>query len=238
MKKMLKQKHKKTKLKISKLKTKVLAYDYFKSHYWSGAEFIGKFEFVKLSPTIVRNLPEENNVISFSEIFSSKYKSKLNKYWVDMFNDDIVIERFWKNPEKYLPILKKSIGVIASDYSVMKGMLLTDNIYNVQRNRITAFLLEREGITTIPVASWYDEDSYNWCFDGLPHHSIIAVSSNGCLRGNSNTAKKDFINGVLKLNEIKKPYKIVICGPRLKELDVLDNIIYYRSFQQRLQERI
>lgn len=228
----------KSSLKISKLKANNPIIDHFKSHYWAGAEFIGKYEFIKLSPINIRRLPNENNVISFSEIFSSKYKKNLNKYWVDMFNDDVVIERFWNNPEKYLPLLKNAIGVIASDYSVMKGLLLTDNINNVQRNRITAFLLERENITTIPVASWYDKDSFEWCFDGLPHKSIIAVSSNGCLKGNCKTSKSDFIKGVFKLNELKKPSKILICGPRLKELDSLKNIVYYKSFQQRLYERI
>ena len=41
-----------------------------------------------------------------------------------MFNNDVVIERFWKNPEKYLPLLKQAKGVIAADYSVMNGLLL------------------------------------------------------------------------------------------------------------------
>lgn len=225
-------------LKIVKLKSNNKVIDHFKTHYWDGAEFIGKYEFVKLNPINIRNIPNVYDVISFNEIFNSKYKRNINKYWVDMFNDDIIIERFWNHPEKYLSLLKRAKGVIAGDYSVMKGLLLTDNIYNVQRNRITAYLLEREGIPTIPVASWYDEQSFDWCFDGLPHNSIIAVSSNGCLKGNCNTSRTDFVKGVYKLNELKKPSKILICGPHLQELDGFKNVVYYKSFQQRLYERI
>lgn len=97
--------------------------------------------------------------------------------------------------------MKQAKGVIACDYSVMSKLLLTDNIYNVQRNRITAFMIEREGILTIPVASWYDEESFEWCFDGLLHSSLIVVSSNGCLKGDCKTIKATFIKGIYELKK-------------------------------------
>ena len=225
-------------LELEKLKTNDSVIDHFKVHYWYGAEFIGKYQFLKLKTVVIKDLPKEDEVITFSEILSSKYRDKLSNYWVDMFNNDVVIERFWKNPKKYLLLLKQAKGVIAADYSVMKGLLLTDNIYNVQRNRISAFMLEREKILTIPVASWIDEESFEWCFDGLPHHSIIAVSFNGCLKGECKSAKEAFINGVFELNRRKSPSTILICGPHIKEWDSLPNIHYYKSYSQRLYERL
>ena len=99
-------------------------------------------------------------------------------------------------------------------------------------------MLEREKILTIPVASWYDEESFEWCFDGLPHHSVIAVSSNGCLKGECKTAKQTFIKGIFELNKRKKPVAILICGPHLDELDSLPNVHYYKSYSQRLYERL
>lgn len=228
----------KPKLEICKLKTNDPVIDHFKAHYWIGSKFIGKYKFVKLQTVNVKNLPNDNEVISFSEMLSSKYRNKLSNYWIDMFNNDIVIERFWNNPEKYLPFMKQAKGVIAADYSVMTGLLLTDNINNIQRNRITAFMIEREGIQTIPVASWYDEESFEWCFDGLPHHSVIAVSSNGCLKGECKTAKQTFIKGIFELNKRKSPIAILVCGPHIKELDSLSNIHYYKSYSQRLYERL
>lgn len=47
----------------------------------------------------------------FLRCFHLKYRDKLSKYLIDMFNNDIVIERFWKNPEKYLPLSKKYLLV-------------------------------------------------------------------------------------------------------------------------------
>lgn len=228
----------KTKLELNNYKTGDPITDHFKAHYWFGAEFTGKYQFVKLSRIVVKDLPNDDGVISFSEMFSSKYRNKLSNYWIDMFNNDIVIEKFWKNPEKYLPLMKQAKGVIASDYSVMNGLLLTDNIYNIQRNRITAYMLEREKILSIPVASWYNEESFDWCFDGLPHHSVIAISSNGCLKGECKTAKQTFIKGVFELNRRKTPIAILICGPHLDELDSLSNVFYYKSYSQRLYERL
>lgn len=150
----------KSTLELEKLKTGDPVTDHFKAHYWVGAELIGKYQFLKLKTVVVRDLPKEDEVISFSEMLSSKYRDKLSNYWIDMFNNDVVIERFWKNPEKYLPLLKQAKGVISADYSVMNGLLLTDNIYNVQRNRISAYMMEREHILAVPVASWTDEDSF------------------------------------------------------------------------------
>lgn len=228
----------KTRLKLDSLKTGDPTIDYFKTHYWHGAEFVGKFELLKLTTAVIKDLPKENEVISFSEMLSSKYRHKLSDYWIDMFNDDIVIERFWRSPEKYLPLMKRAKGVIAADYSVMNGLLLTDNVFNVQRNRISAFMLERENIPAIPVASWYDEESYNWCFDGLPHHSVIAVSTNGCIKGECKTARETFIKGVFELNKRKKPAAILVCGSPVKELNPLKNIHYYKSYSNRLHERL
>ena len=111
----------KTRLELDKHKTGNPVTDHFKAHYWSGAEFIGKYQFIKLHTVVVKKLPKDDEVISFSEMFSSKYRNKLSNYWIDMFNNDIVIEKFWKNPEKYLPLMKQAKGVIAADYSVMSG---------------------------------------------------------------------------------------------------------------------
>ncbi|HBS10811.1 MAG TPA: hypothetical protein DEA28_03760 [Firmicutes bacterium] len=83
-----------------------------------------------------------------------------------------------------------------------------------------------------------DDESFQWCFDGLPHHSVIAISSNGCLRGNCKSAKETFIKGVFELNRRKSPVAILICGPYIKELGSLKNVHYYKSYSQRLYGRL
>lgn len=67
---------------------------HIKNHYWIGTDFIGRYRFIKLQIANVKNFPSGNKVISFFEMLSSKYRDKLSEYWIDMFNNDIVIERF------------------------------------------------------------------------------------------------------------------------------------------------
>jgi len=67
----------------------------------------------------------------------------------------------------------------------------------------------------IPTASWGDLDSFLYCFDGLPTHSVLAVSS----RGNKSSldAYNRWCYGLHRLEEEKQPTLIIVYG---EEVDV------------------
>ena len=80
------------------------------------------------------------------------------------------------------------------------------------------------------------EEDFEWCFDGLPEMSSIAISSNGCL--SSPYSKRIFLQGVEELQMKKCPSHLIVCGRKIKELDKYDNIYYYPCFSQRWKERV
>lgn len=211
------------------LKLRNYKYDVFKTHYWHGADLIGNFGM----PKLFQNNFIPSNVISFNQRNSVKNPEN---YWLDFFIDDSLFERFWNNPKRYIPPLKKFAGVIATDYSMYPELLPAQQMYNCARNRVSAYFLSKEGLNVIPTASWSNEKSFEWCFDGLPENSSIAISSNGCL--SNKFSKRMFLLGVDELQKRKNPNTLIVCGRPIKELEQHGNIIYYPNFSQRWKERV
>ena len=210
------------------LKTNVRKYDLFKLYYWHGATLVGKYRLPQLAPT--QSVPK--NVISFNE---RKGIVKPKQYWVDFFIDDVLFDDFWNHPEKSFGNLKRFAGLITTDYSMLPEMLPGQIIWNCTRNRVMAYYLQQHGFDAIPVASWCYEDDFEWCFDGLPENSSIAISTNGCM--SSPYGKRMFLRGVEELQKRKNPTNLIVCGRPFDELAVYDNVHYYPSFSQRRKER-
>lgn len=212
------------------IKTGIKKYDIFKLYYWHGATLVGKYKLPQLKPT--KFIPK--NVISFNERNGIKHPEN---YWVDYFIDDSLFESFWNAPDKSIENLKKFAGVITTDFSTFPEMLPGQIIWNVTRNRELAYYLQvHNEINIIPVASWCCLEDLSWCLDGLPEDSSIAVSTNGCL--SSPYSKRIFLKGIEELQIKKSPFKIIVCGRPIKELNKYENILYYPCFSQRMEERI
>ena len=78
-------------------------------------------------------------------------------------------------------------------------------------------------IKVIPTIGWSDHDSYKWCFDGEPKHSIVAVSSIGTQRYES--SKRLFLDGYAEMIKRLQPTKVLFWGNIPEELDKT-NIIH------------
>ena len=51
--------------------------------------------------------------------------------------------------------------------------------YNVYRNRWCGRYWQDFGIDVIPTVTWSDDESLDYCLDGIPKHSTIAISTMG-----------------------------------------------------------
>jgi hypothetical protein len=209
------------------LKTGIRKYDHFKTYYWHDAVLVGQLRLPQLRPT--QSIPHD--VISFNE--RSGVKCPEN-HWVDFFIDDPLFENFWNHPEMSFKNLKKFEGIVTTDYSMKPELLPGQNIWNCTRNRVMAYYLQSQGFDIVPVATWCDCSDFEWCFDGLPESSSIAVSTNGCL--SNPYSRRVFLQGVEALQDVKNPTHLIVCGREMKELSKYDNVIYYSCFSQRWKE--
>jgi len=214
-------------------------------NYINKVNLVGKYRFPQLKAT--KELPE--HVISFHERNSIK---DIQNYWIDFFIDDrhfniissfplltkckknIDNHKILKKQQKISSIFKKlqsAKGVIAPDFSLYPDMSLAKRQFNCLKNREITYLMQENGINTIPSVSWSMEEDFDYCFDGIPNNSSIAISTNGCK--SEKYSKKIFLMGVAELQRIKHPYKLIICGSGFLELEKYNNIFYYNSFSKR-----
>ena len=181
----------------------------FKPYYWINQKLTGLFDFPVLNLEHVKHVL---NLVSFNFLQTTKNFN----CWIHFFIDDYQFERLWNNPWQYLELLKRVKGVITPDFSMYTDTPQAMNIWNCYRSRALARFLQDNGVNIIPTVSWSNLESLDWCFDGIPEWSAVAISTNGVM-SNSKT-KEIFIQGFNKMLEVIDPCQIVCVGNLPKDL--------------------
>lgn len=119
-----------------------------------------------------------DHLIGFNELLTCKHPESAG---VHFFLDDYQFERFWRQPQRYLDALAKCPLVLGPDFSLYTDFPAPIQHWNHYRNQLLTAWLQHNGVCAIPTASWSDEDSFRWCFDGISKGGAVAVSTVGCL---------------------------------------------------------
>ena len=176
--------------------------DVFNAFLVKNAEYDGEEEIPFINGTL--HIP--NKLISFSKCLSSKDYNQ----WVMFYEDDISFERIWKEPEKYLPILKKYKGVISPDFSLYRDMPLVMQKWNIYRNRAIGCWLEDNQIEVIPNVRFGDERTFPYSVLGIRKNSIISIGTHGLIKVNED--RKYLKQGLEYVIKHIKPPIIVVYG--------------------------
>lgn len=128
------------------------------------------------------------------------------KQWVHFYIDDYKFERIWNNLDRYMQTFKKFYGIIGTDFSTYMDMPLAQQIWNLYRNRVISHYLQENGIDVIPNVQWGTEETYEYCFDGIPSGGTVAVSTNGCIKDKLN--RYYFQKGLEKMLDIQREKNI------------------------------
>ena len=194
----------------------------------NGAVLCGKYAFPVLKAC--NKTPEK--LIPFNFAITAKER----RTWLHFFIDDYQFERLWNNPLKYLPIIKEFDGVIAPDFSLFAEMPPARQIYNCWRNRVVSAWLQREGVEVIPVIEWSDRASLDWCLDGLPLNSTVAVQTNGCFVNSK--SKMNFIKGMEFVCNRINPSSVMIYGRGEEFKNYFPNAYFVESYCQNMKKRL
>ncbi|MBO7453745.1 MAG: DUF4417 domain-containing protein [Clostridiales bacterium] len=176
--------------------------DVFHVFLVSLATFAGFFEFPIINPCY--EIP--NRLIPFSKCISSKD----HNYWVHFYEDDYLFERLWRNPKRYLSILKRYNGVILPDWSLFRDMPLVMQLWNIYRSRAIGTWLQINGVKVIPNVRFGDRRTYRCCCDGLPKHAVISIGSHGTIK--TIVDREIFVKGLDVVIRRLQPIAIVIYG--------------------------
>ena len=176
--------------------------DVFNAFLVTLAYYAGVFEFPVIQPT--RWIP--NRLVAFSKAGSNTDYDQ----WVHFFEDDYLFERIWRNPKKYLDLLKRYNGVILPDFSLYRDMPFVMQLWNIYRSRAIGFWLQLNGIKVIVNVRYADRRTYRCCCDGISKHCVIAIGTHGTIKNKED--RKIFCEGLDVVVKRLEPIAIVVYG--------------------------
>ncbi|NMP37835.1 MAG: DUF4417 domain-containing protein [Clostridiales bacterium] len=144
---------------------------------------------------------------------------------VHFFLYDYKFEKVWKNPDTDIEKLKRYKAVLSPDFSMYREMNPTIQLYNTFRNRWCGAYFASKGIRVIPTVSWGDENTFDYCFSGIPKGSTVAVSTYMVSAHNNHADQKDFfLKGYNEMLKAIEPERIICYNNPFPEME--GNIVY------------
>ena len=160
------------------------------------------------------------------------YEDAFVNWYIDDYKFDSS-RGIWHDYLFTIKILRHFAGVITPDFSTYQDFPIPIKYYATYRTRAYGYWLGNEGLEVINNVRWGTEESFDYCFEGIPESSIVSI---GTVGGSPRKLvdRKRFEIGLNKMVEILKPHTILIygsangeCFDRLREQGI--QIIPYQS---------
>ena len=180
---------------------------------------------------------ENDNYIPSDLIGFNYAKTNENKnVGIHFYLDDYQFERIWNNPSEYIEILEDYECILSPDFSLYMDMPYSMKIWNVYRSRLIGQYYQSMGIKVIPTISWAEEETFEFCFDGIPEGSVVSISTIGVKRDKN--ALDIWTKGMDAMIEKIKPSTIIVYGGEIKEYNYGNiKVIYYdNKVTERMKE--
>lgn len=129
---------------------------------------------------------------------------------IHFYLDDYKIEKFWRQPYRYLDTIAKFDCALSPDCSLYMDMPMAMKIWNVYRARLLGQIMQDAGIIVIPTLQWAEESTFDFCFDGIEPGGVYSVSTMGIKE--SKTARQIWKAGMDEAVRRLKPEHIVNYG--------------------------
>ena len=201
-------------------------YNYRTSPFLLRNQFKGKENFQ--IPTVPKFQIKEDDFQDLRLIGFDKTKLENDNHldrMVHFFLYDYKFERVWKNPDTDLPKLRRYRAVLTPDFSMYTEMAPVLQIYNTFRNRWCGAYYASKGIRVIPTVSWGNENTFEFCFDGIEKGSTVAVSTYMVSEhGNHKDQKEFFLKGYDEMLRRIEPETIIYYNEPFPEMQ--GNIVF------------
>ena len=153
---------------------------------------------------------------------------------VHFFVDDYQFNRLWTNPDAYIEKLRRFQYVFTPDFSPYADFPKAVQVFNHFRKHWIGAYLQENGVRVIPTVTWSYPPSYDFCFDGEPKNSVVAISSVGCMKSKRN--KQMLIDGYNEMVKRLEPSYIIFYGNVPDECK--GNIIRVKPFQDKFKKAV
>lgn len=183
----------------------------------------GKYHMPAVTGMVVKHLKAPKHFVEFHAVKPLKAEERAQAV-VHFFTADFLFERVWYHPRKNLEFLRQFKAVCTPDFSQYTDMPRAMSIWNSYRKQWLGAYWQANGLKVIPTVTWSDEDSFEYCFDGMPHESLVAVSSVGCEK--SVAARENFFRGYQKMVEVLNPAQVYFYGNKPHWLEDAENVVF------------
>lgn len=119
----------------------------------------------------------------------------------------------YTHPQKNLKKFSQYHFLMTPDFSIYGAMDLWRQIESVAHSRWCGAYWQSQGLTVIPTIGWSTAQSYDFCFDGVEQHSIVAVSTLG-----SRLSRRSFLLGYEAMMDRLSPETIICYGKPFPEM--------------------
>lgn len=174
---------------------------------------------IPVCPTTAKLLPKELVSYTKAKSIHKKMVASDPDYHIDSYVHFYIDDQkfdgkrssIWLYPEKSYEILRHFAGVITPDFSTCLDFPDPIKRFNTYRMRAFGFWLGTKGISVINNVRWGTEDTWEYCFDGIPLNGIVAIGT--VASGLKYLENRElFENGLLHMIEVLKPHTIICYG--------------------------
>lgn len=117
----------------------------------------------------------------------------------------------WHDYNHCLKVLRHFAGTITPDFSTYQDFPAAIKIHNTYRMRVFGYWLGKNGIEVINNVRWGTEESFAYCFDGLPYNDMVCIGTVGG-SPRKRIDRERFEKGLEELVRVLKPHTILVYG--------------------------
>lgn len=194
-------------------------------------EYTGKWDIPvgKCCDLDIKEWQENEGGVCIGFNYVKSYKANgmdTKKVGVHFFLDDYQFERLWRKPSEYVDLLRDYKFVLSPDFSLFVNHPKAVQLFSHYKKQWLSAYWAEQGITVIPTICWSDSKSFEWCFDGVPKNSVVAVSTKGVMKNSK--YQERFIAGYNQMIKRLQPKQVLLFG---KPIGGLDGDIVYMGYE-------
>lgn len=183
-------------------------------------------------------IPTHTKGDKFLRFMDWKEVDNVSDYIAHFYYDDYKFMSAWREPEKYIERLREFKAVVAPDFSSYTDFPIVLQILGAYRRNWTGAFWQSMGIDVIPDVQWGNEETYKWCFEGIPKNATVAISSLGVANQKDWNGKENqmFKQGFDEMMKRLQPETILWYGKYIEGCE--GNIIQIPSYYEEKRERV
>lgn len=149
--------------------------------------------------------------------YSQRCQVNPSEFGIHFFEDDYKFRTAtWDRLDQTIYNLKDYRSIMCPDHSLFieEDLFSFLNKQSIYRSRFAGACCQARGFDVIPTASWGGADSFEYCFEGLPENSVIALCGIGI--DFCRNAQDLWEYGVRELEARLSPKYLIVCGNERK----------------------